>query len=239
MASPVIRFSSTKDEKLPRSVNIYQDKTFPVANLLYTDTPRLPDSLSSNAVIYTTDTGEMFIGAGFGKELKPVTNKVLEKKINDLKESVYTKAEIDAFIENDINLDGIIDRLKTYTAEKADELLAEKGAAIDQLRADHDSSVQQLQENIDNSVQQLQENIDSQVSLLRSDCNETFLTKTEAADVYCKRTTVKNFSDAIYTKVNALESNVYSKAETEELIATACNEVAAQVLEAIRNGFSQ
>jgi len=228
MATPIIRFSSSKDEKLPKPANVYQDKTYPVATLLYTDTPHLPDFLSQNAVIYTTDTGEMFIGTGYGNELKPIANKTLEKKIDDLKESVYSKQEIDDFIEKDINLDGIIDRLNTYTVERANELFAEKGAAIEQLRADHDASVQQLQEDMN-----------SKVSLLRSECNETFLTKTESADVYCKRTTVRNFSDAIYAKVNALEGNVYSKAETEELIATAVNEVAAQVLEAIRNGFSQ
>jgi len=86
MANPVIRFNDSGVKQQTKTAVAHQEKTFPSANIMYTDLPNLPTTLSRNAIIYTTDTGELFVGSGDG--LKPVTNKALEKKIDDLQAAV-------------------------------------------------------------------------------------------------------------------------------------------------------
>lgn len=137
MAGPVIRFKDSRKDKVSKKAVVGQAKQFPVAMLLYSDTPNLPDSLSQNAMLYTTDTGKVFIGTGDSIKMINVTEDV-EKKLEELKESVYSKQEIDDFIDKDINLDGIIDRLNTYTVERANELLGEKSAEITQVHEEVD-----------------------------------------------------------------------------------------------------
>ena len=137
MAGPVIRFKDSRKDKVSKKAVVGQAKQFPVAMLLYSDTPNLPDSLSQNAMLYTTDTGKVFIGTGDSIKMINVTEDV-EKKLEELKESVYSKQEIDDFIDKDINLDGIIDRLNTYTVERANELLGEKAAEITQVHEEVD-----------------------------------------------------------------------------------------------------
>lgn len=137
MAGPVIRFKDSRKDKVSKKAVVGQAKQFPVAMLLYSDTPNLPDSLSQNAMLYTTDTGKVFIGTGDSIKMINVTEDV-ERKLEELKESVYSKQEIDDFIDKDINLDGIIDRLNTYTVERANELLGEKAAEITQVHEEVD-----------------------------------------------------------------------------------------------------
>ena len=136
MAGTTIRFTAKEDKKGIRNANIYQDKTFDISYLLRAHTPDMPERLSSNSIIYNQDTGEMFIGMGDGYDMKPVTNKLIEQQIQTLTESTYTKQEIDDFIDHDLDLDGIVDRLNLYTVQKIDELLENKGNEIVQLRQD-------------------------------------------------------------------------------------------------------
>ena len=130
MADTVIRFKDKNDDVIVRSRAVLQEEVkYPVANLLYTDNANKPASLSKNAMMYLTDTAEVFIGTGTGIRLIDVTKEVRED-LKKLADAVYTKDEIDNFIEQDIDLDGIIDRLNTYTSEKVNEFIEQKGQEI-------------------------------------------------------------------------------------------------------------
>ena len=169
MADAVIRFKDKSNEVVVRSRSVLQEEVkYPVANLLYTDNANKPASLSKNAMMYLTDTGEVFIGTGTGIRLIDVTKDV-RKDLQNLADAVYTKDEIDNFIEQDIDLDGIIDRLNTYTSEKVDEFITEKGqeiiaakdeaiASTDKLRSDVKSYLKKYYA-LKTDVQALQESV--------------------------------------------------------------------------------
>ena len=144
--------------KYTGAINVKQ--SYPTGVILYTTKAELPVSLSRNALIFTTDTAELFVGTGNGiqriklgteEDLNPrIYQKIsdtvrdylskadaaaqkqdLENQIGALADKVYTKNEIDEFFIKDIDLDGIVDKLNVYTLERLDALLAEKAANVD------------------------------------------------------------------------------------------------------------
>ena len=141
MSGPTIRFTEGEQKKQIRKANVYQDKVYDIAYLLHARTADMPTSLAANSAIFNNDTGEFFFGNGIDQPLKPINYKFLEDKIKKLEKSVYTKTEIDQFFDNDIDLNGIIDRLNMYTVQKIDELLANKGAEIEQLKTDTEAQL--------------------------------------------------------------------------------------------------
>lgn len=213
MVNPIISFKKPK-EKVKKKAVLGTVKQYPVANLLYTDTPNLPDVLSQNAMLYTTDTGKVFIGTGEGIKMINVTGDI-EQKLDELKESVYSKQEIDDFIEKDVNLDGIIDKLNTYTVERANEIIEEKtnelNAAV--------SSFETLRDEVHNDY------------MSKEEADGKFYTITQAGNLWNKIVAIRD------SKADA--SNVYTKAEVDEIVATAINAVVAQVLATITNGLSE
>ena len=163
MAEPTLKFNNVKtvmNNKNSKGATNYQSRKYPTAYILYTTLAELPDSLSDNALIFTTDTAELFVGTGSGiQRLKLGTEadlnprlylKILEAKeiyknkleaeqdkaelqnlIQELRDSVYSKADIDDFITKDIDLDGVIDKLNLYTVEKINELLEQEASRAD------------------------------------------------------------------------------------------------------------
>lgn len=251
MAEPTLRFNNVKtvlNNKNSKGANAYQSKKYPTAYILYTTLAELPDSLSDNALIFTTDTAELFVGTGSGiqriklgteADLNPrLFLKILEAKeiyerkidaektktdlqelIQELKDSVYSKAEIDDFITKDIDLDGIVDKLNLYTIEKVNNLLAEKAASVNVY------TQTQTNDLIDAAKQEASDNLDA----YKTEAAETYATIVDAAtktELSEKETEIKNFviedylskADASSTyatieKVNDLEADVNSKLE--------------------------
>lgn len=170
MAGPIIRFKDSNKERVTKKAVVGQVKKLPIAMLLYSDTPNMPDSLSQNAMMYTTDTGKVYIGTGEGIKMINVTEGV-EKKLEELRESVYSKQEIDDFIDKDINLDGIIDRLNTYTVERANELLGEKAAEITQVHEEVDKLRSDMNANLAKNY------------IRKSEVEEKYYTKEEVDEI--------------------------------------------------------
>lgn len=154
MADAVIRFKDSSSDVIVRSRPVLKEEVkYPAANLLYTDNANKPTSLSKNAMLYLTDTAEVFIGTGDGLRLIDVTKDV-RKGLQDLADAVYTKDEIDNFIEQDIDLDGIIDRLNTYTSEKVDEFITQKGQEIIDAKDEAIAQTNTLRRDIDANLNQ-------------------------------------------------------------------------------------
>ena len=218
MAEPTLRFNNVKtvlNNKNSKGANAYQSKKYPTAYILYTTLAELPDSLSDNALIFTTDTAELFVGTGSGiqriklgteADLNPrLFLKILEAKeiyerkvdaektksdlkdlIEELKGSVYSKEEIDDFITKDIDFDGVIDKLNLYTINKVNDLLAEKAASVDVY------TQTQTNDLIDAAKQEASDNLDT----YKTEAAETYATIVNAAtktELSEKETEIKNF----------------------------------------------
>lgn len=65
MSKPTLRFNDG-NAKTVATAKLKQQKAFPVAALLCTDSMSLPKVLSNNTMLFTTDTRELYIGTGTG-----------------------------------------------------------------------------------------------------------------------------------------------------------------------------
>lgn len=285
MAEPTLKFNNVKSilNKNSKGTSTYQTKKYPSAYILYTTLAELPESLADNALIFTTDTAELFVGTGSGiqriklgteADLNPrLYLKILEAKsiyqrkidaetdksdlnnaivaakneltesIRQLEGSVYTKEEIDNLLMEDIDLDGIIDKVNSYTVKKINDLLAEKAASVDVYTQD------QVNELIAKTKQEASDANDT----LKAEVAETYATIIDAAtktelsdkeieikdlitekdvdvrsfvtDNYFNKETVTN-TYATIEQVNELSSNVDNKFEaTNESIANNTSEI--------------
>ena len=257
MAEPTLKFNNVKtalNSRNSKGATNYQSKKYPTAYILYTTLAELPDSLSDNALIFTTDTAELFVGTGSGiQRLKLGTEadlnprlylKILEAKeiyknkleaeqdkaelqslIQELKDSVYSKADIDDFITKDIDLDGVIDKLNLYTVEKINQLLEQEAS-----RADVYTQTQ-VNEKVDEAKQEASD----AVAALKAEVAETYATIADAAtktELSDKEVEIKDFvadkylnkEDAAATystieEVNNLKDSVYTSAYIDEKLA--------------------
>lgn len=252
MAEPTLKFNNVKtvlNSKNSKGANTYQSKKYPTAYILYTTLAELPDSLSDNALIFTTDTAELFVGTGSGiQRLKLGTEadlnprlylKILEAKeiyknkleaeqdkaelqslIHELKESVYSKKEIDDFITEDVDLNGVIDKLNLYTIEKVNELLEQEASRADVY----------TQSQVNEKVEEAKQEASDAVAALKTEVAETYATiadsatKTELSD---KETEIKDFvankylskedAAATYSTITELNNFDSQKADKAEL----------------------
>ena len=257
MAETTLRFNNVKtviNNKNPKGVTSYQTKKFPTAYILYTTLAELPEALADNALIFTTDTAELFVGTGSGiQRLKLGTEadlnprlylKILEAKeiyknkleaeqdkaelqnlIQELKDSVYSKADIDDFITKDIDLDGVIDKLNLYTIEKINELLEQEAS-----RADVYTQTQ-----VNEKVEEAKQEASDAVAALKTEVVETYATIVDAAtktELSDKETEIKDFvadkylnkEDAAATystieEVTNLRNSVYTTEYVDEKLA--------------------
>lgn len=63
--STVLRFEDDKTKAINKE-RIKQQRVIPVGTLLYVDSINLPEALSKNTLLFTTDTRELYIGTGTG-----------------------------------------------------------------------------------------------------------------------------------------------------------------------------
>lgn len=229
MADPVIRFNQNTVTGKKKTVSSYQTKRYPEGVILYTTSAELPDSLSANALIFTTDTAELYVGTGTGiqklklgseADLNPAiylkidsaratyqSKLQAEEKSNEikgqiatLKESVYSKEDIDKFITEDINLDGVVDKMNLYTVERINQLLEERAAAADVYTRTQADAVFETKADI-TTVEELSNKHDTLETTV-SDLSAVVDTKAIAADVYVKSDIDTKLAD-INTQVTA------------------------------------
>lgn len=213
MADPVIRFNQNTVTGKKKTASSYQTKRYPEGVILYTTSAELPDSLSANALIFTTDTAELYVGTGTGiqklklgseADLNPAIylkidsaratyqSKIqAEEKSNEikgqiatLKESVYSKEDIDKFITEDVNLDGVVDKMNLYTVERINQLLEERAAAVDVYTRTQTDAIFETKADV-TAVEELSgkhDNLETAVTELTAVVD----TKAAAADIYVK-----------------------------------------------------
>lgn len=213
MADPVIRFNQNTVTGKKKTASSYQTKRYPEGVILYTTSAELPDSLSANALIFTTDTAELYVGTGTGiqklklgseADLNPAIylkidsaratyqSKIqAEEKSNEikgqiatLKESVYSKEDIDKFITEDVNLDGVVDKMNLYTVERINQLLEERAAAADVYTRTQADAVFETKADV-TAVEELSGKHDSLETAV-TELTAVVDTKAAAADVYIK-----------------------------------------------------
>ena len=235
-----------------KTTKVKQAKSYPTASVLYCTYANLPDSLSSNALIFTTDTAELFVGTGTGiqklklgseEDLDPrIYLKIAEAKdiyqtklqaeavaneimglLTQLNEGVYSKEEIDKFITEDIDLDGVIDKLNTYTVDKINEILETKAMSTDVY----------TREQANEKLSSLKEELQGLISTLSSHV-DTVQTALETADTDNKTELQNNINSLQVTLAAAdlankvaLETLVgNTKKELDDKISTVGNTVA-------------
>ena len=258
MAEPVIKFNNSTVTGRKAVNASYQTKRYPEGVILYTTSAELPDSLSANALIFTTDTAELYVGTGTGiKKLKlgseadldpaiylkissarasyqtklaaEESANTIKASIAELKQSIYSKEDIDRFITEDINLDGVIDKMNLYTVDRINELLEERASTVDVYTRDQANEIYETKASVD-SVTELSGKHD-QLEQTVTDLTAVVNTKAIAADVYTK-VEVDETINSIDQNINTLNDNVTElqtksaiKAEVEASIASINNDI--------------
>ena len=240
-----------------KTTKVKQAKSYPTASVLYCTYANLPESLSSNALIFTTDTAELFVGTGTGiqklklgseEDLDPrIYLKIAEAKdiyqtklqaeavaneimglLTQLNEGVYSKEEIDKFITEDIDLDGVIDKLNTYTVDKINEILETKAMSTDvYTREQANEKLSNLKEELQGLISTLSSHVDTvQAALETADTdNKTELQNNinnlqvtlAAADLSNKialETLVSNTKQELEGKISEVETSVTNLSAT-------------------------
>ena len=267
MAEPTLKFNNVKNvfnNKSSRTSSSYQVKQFPTGYILYCKLAELPDSLADNALIFTTDTAELFVGTGNGiqriklgteadlnprlylkileaKEIyknkleydreKTELNTTIENNKEELKElirelegSVYSKEEIDRLLMEDIDLDGVIDKVNSYTITKIDELLAEKAASVDVY----------TQEQVNELVAAAKQEASDDNDALKAEVAETYATiadaatkveladkETEIKDIIAENdSNVRNFITTNYIDKELVDATYAKISQVDELSAS-------------------
>ena len=234
MADPIIRFNQNTVTGKKKTSASYQIKRYPEGVILYTTSAELPDSLSANALIFTTDTAELYVGTGTGiqklklgseADLNPAIylkidsaratyqsklqaeekSNEIKEQIATLKESVYSKEDIDKFITEDIDLDGVVDKMNLYTVERINQLLEERAAAADvytRTQADAIFDVK-AEKSVVEELSNKHDNLETTVS----DLSAIVDTKAVADNVYTKTeidTTVADINNSIAANTSAI-----------------------------------
>lgn len=234
MADPIIRFNQNTVTGRKKTSASYQIKRYPEGVILYTTSAELPDSLSANALIFTTDTAELYVGTGTGiqklklgseADLNPAIylkidsaratyqsklqaeekSNEIKEQIATLKESVYSKEDIDKFITEDIDLDGVVDKMNLYTVERINQLLEERAAAADvytRTQADAIFDVK-AEKSVVEELSNKHDNLETTVS----DLSAIVDTKAVADNVYAKTeidTTVADINNNITANTSAI-----------------------------------
>lgn len=254
--SSILRFKQNVVTGKKGNKNSYQTKRYPEGVILYTTSAELPDSLSANALIFTTDTAELYVGTGTGiqklklgseEDLNPAVylkidsaratyqsklqaeakaNEIKEQ-IATLKESVYSKEDIDKFVTEDIDLDGVVDKMNLYTVERINQLLEERAAAADVYTRTQADTI------FDTKADEMfVEGLSDKHNVLEntvSELSSVVDTKAVAADVYTK-TEVDNALTEIDNNVQVNKNNI---ADLQSSAAKA-SEVTAE-LETVKN----
>ena len=257
--SSILRFNQNVITGRKGNKNSYQTKRYPEGVILYTTSAELPDSLSANALVFTTDTAELYVGTGTGiqklklgseEDLNPAiylkidsaratyqSKLQAEAKANEikgqiatLKESVYSKEDIDKFITEDIDLDGVVDKMNLYTVERINQLLEERAAATDvytrtQADAIFDTKADKT------TVEELSSKHDTLETTV-SNLSSVVDTKAAATDVY-----TKTEIDDTLTEVNSnVQANTDNITALQNIAATA-SEVNAE-FETVKNDIT-
>lgn len=256
--SSILRFKQNVITGKKKNTNSYQTKRYPEGVILYTTSAELPDSLSANALIFTTDTAELYVGTGTGiqklklgseEDLDPAiylkidsakttyqSKTQAETKANEikeqiaaLKESVYSKEDIDKFVTEDIDLDGVVDKMNLYTVERINQLLEERAASTDvytrtQADAIFDTKAEKVfAEELSNKHDVLESTV--------SELSSTVDTKAVATDVYTKievdnaLAEINNNVQANKNNITTLQSNAATASEVTAEFETVKNDV--------------
>ena len=212
----------------------YVTKSYPTSAILYTTSTELPEKLDENALIFTTDTAELFVGTKTGiqklklgseADLNPAiyltianakntyqTKEGMQKVKDDIYEdiytlqnNVYTKEAINDFIAKDYDKDGVLDNLQTYTMQRIDELLGEKAASSDIYSKRETNELLLNKVNYDDFTP-VQSAVNAMSPVLTR-LSSDITTKANKDDVY-RQTEIDNKFVAVNTSILDIQNNV-------------------------------
>jgi len=217
-----------------RTQSSYSKKTYSTGTIYYTTKNELPERFPSSALIFTTDTAELYVGTDLGiQKLKLGSEEDLDPKIfltiararelyqtidnakNDknsieqqiaaVEDNTYSKTAINDFILKDANFDGVLDNIQAYTKERIDQLLGGKAEAADIYTKQEANEL--LRAKADKAEYEATRDTVNAIAPVVSELQTDITTRAKAANVYSKDAVDATVAD-IDSKINKVKADL-------------------------------
>lgn len=232
MADVTLKFNRSSSNV--RTQSSYSKKTYSTGTIYYTTKNELPERFPSNALIFTTDTAELYVGTDLGiQKLKLGSEEDLDPKIfltiararelyqtidnakNDknsieqqiaaVEDNTYSKTAINDFILKDANFDGVLDNIQAYTKERIDQLLGGKAEAADIYTKQEANEL--LRAKADKAEYEATRDTVNAIAPVVSELQTDIITRAKASNVYSKDAVDATVAD-IDSKINKVKADL-------------------------------